>query len=338
MRGDSGFDTSVLLPVFLRQDSADAIRLLRRALESVHQQTFPGAYEIVLIDDGSPTPIESLRPAIGPELLANARILRLYRNNGIVHALNTGLNQSRYPFIARIDADDRWLPGKIAKQFALFRADPDLSITATGMTTVDPSFAPIDEHVRPGDWAGILAFFIDVGCPFPHGSVLARREVWRLLGGYSHDPAVAHCEDYALWGTWLRFFKPAMVEESLYHHTISGHSVSAIHSRSQRQASGRICAKFGALDPVARVPSALTALAEATSLSLLEAGKLAYLMWTYRLAARVPRDAFAPLQRLMPDRLVTYRSATADRVVEIERLVERNIDPPSREMACVLVR
>jgi Glycosyl transferase family 2 len=254
-------------------------------------------------------------------LLQNARFIRASRNNGLVNALNIGLIESRYPFIARMDADDRWLPTKIEKQFLLFDADPDLSITATGMHLVTPDGEPFETHIRAGDWNGILRFFIDGGCPFPHGSILARREIFHLMGGYSHRPATAHCEDYALWGNWLRFFKPAMVEEALYDYTVSTNSVLSVQTEQQRQAAGAVNACFKALDPVERVPKALADLADATGLSVLEAGVLAYTLWSFRLSVRLPEAALRPLDALMPDRIVLRREASDCPVVDLERIV-----------------
>lgn len=338
MQRDREFGTSVLLPVYFRQGADQESRFLRRAIESVQRQTYPGPHEILIIDDGSPTPIETLRMQIGPaELFENVRFIRTSRNNGLVNALNFGLNESRYPFIARMDHDDRWSPGKIAKQFALFSADPDLSISATGMTLVDSSSKVLETHVRPGDWSGILNFFIDVGCPFPHGSVLARRDVWRLLGGYSHDPSTAHCEDYALWGIWLRFFKPAMVEEALYDYTVSDHSVSSAHRSQQASASGQVNARFRALDPVQRVPAALMALAEAFGISVLEAGKLAYSLWAFRMSVRAPVAAVSPLRQLMPDRIVMGHPDRDRSVVEVERLIGRPAPIEERDTVRVQV-
>jgi hypothetical protein len=311
---------SVLLPIFFQENSTERIKLLSRALESVEEQKFPGPHEILIIDDGSPTPIETAAALIcSDELLQNVRFIRVSRNNGLVNALNIGLIESCFPLIARIDADDRWLPTKIEKQFLLFDADPDLSITATGMHLVTPAGEPFETHIRPGDWNGILRFFINVGCPFPHGSILARRDIFHLMGGYSHLPTTAYCEDYALWGHWLRFFKPAMVEEALYHG-----SVSSPHSEHKCKASGLVNARFQAIKPVERVPSALAELAAATGLSLLEAGVLAYNLWRFRLSVVLPEAALGPLDALIPDRLLLRREESDCRVVDLERIVGRH--------------
>jgi glycosyltransferase involved in cell wall biosynthesis len=325
MSGTEATATTVLLPVYFADATAEHLRFLQRALESVHVQEFPGPYEVLIVDDGSPTPVESHAAAFGPDLTRHVRFVRQARNGGLVHALNTGLMQSRHPFIARIDADDRWLPTKIAKQFAQFAQDPDLTVSATGMTLVDEAGKPIEPHVRPGDWKGILKFFTDVGCPFPHGSVLARREIYHLVGGYPHDPAVSHCEDYALWGVWLRFFKPAMVEEALYDYTVSASSVSEQNKIQQLTASEAISAAFLALNAPERVPVALRQLAEALGVTQLEAGIVAYRAWRYRLGLMVPPDAIAPLRQLMPDRIVKAASTAGRQGLTLDQLLPRPV-------------
>jgi glycosyltransferase involved in cell wall biosynthesis len=311
---------TVLLPVFFRETSSQGILMLRRALESVRDQRFPSDYEIVIVDDGSPTPVVSHTDALGIAA-KGVRWLRSFRNTGLVHALNTGLAAARFPLIARIDADDRWCAGKIEKQLRLFSEDPDLTITATGMTRVTPEEDEIDQHVRPGDWGGILRFFVDVGCPFPHGSVIARTDTFRLLGGYPHDPAFSHCEDYALWGTWLRFFKPAMIEEALYNYTVSPGSLSGIHDVQQRKASGVVNAVFRDLDLADTLPAAMTELADKLRVSLIDAGKLCFFLWRFRIPVRLPAEALAPLQAVLPDRLVAA-AIGQERVLTISRVLE----------------
>ncbi|NLS08115.1 glycosyltransferase [Rhizobium sp. P32RR-XVIII] len=300
---------SVLLPVFFRHVSVTQSRLLREALESVVDQRYGGLLEILLVDDGSPTPIETLAHQLGPAA-RHVRWLRLYRNRGIVGALNAGIAAAKTPLIARIDADDLWLDGKLQAQVAQFIEDPDLTISATGMVRVDTRGAEIDRHVRPGDWSGILRFFVENGCPFPHGSIVADRRIYRALGGYPSSGTVRHCEDYALWGTWLRFFKPAMVEKALYSYRVSGGSVSSEHAAQQTAASQGVRHRFERLELAYVLPKVLPTLAEALGVSLFEAGLLAYTAWHFRPAMAIPEDAIVPLGAVLPDRVLT-RTETA---------------------------
>ena len=304
----SDLSISVVLPAYLRVPDAMQIQLLKRALESILDQGMPVDYEILVIDDGSPAPIFDSAPALG-EAANHVNWIRVPTNRGLVNALNTGIVAARNFLVARLDADDVWLPTKIEKQLALFERDPDLTITATGMSMVDAAGNAIAEHIRPGDWNGILNFFVEVGCPFPHGSVLARRDIYRLLGGYSHNAGLSHCEDFALWGTWLRFFKPAMIEESLYSYTVSDTSVSAIHQDQQRNASHVVQRSFAKGDLVHRLPKALDSLARCLGISMIEAGKLAYLIWHFKPDVTLPRAALEALTVILFDREFSTVSA-----------------------------
>ncbi len=300
----SNLGISVLLPVFLREPSDKAVSDLTIALDSVLSQDYPAAFEIIVIDDGSDWPIADLLGGTAYRSNSRIRWLRLPRNGGIVSALNFGLAVSEYEFVARIDRDDRWRTGKIEKQMRLFTADPDLSIVGTGMALVHENGDPTVNLVRPGSWAGILKFMVEVGCPFPHGSIVARKSVFMLLGSYPHDPKFAHCEDFALWGLWLRFFKPAMVEEVLYDYTVSSNSVSAVHAEQQRRASGLVHQRFLDIGNSTRIPTALQNLTETLGLSVLEAGRLCFLIWKYVPTITVPKQAVQHMQALMPDRWI----------------------------------
>jgi glycosyltransferase involved in cell wall biosynthesis len=291
---------SVVLPVFFRHVSAVQTRLLRAALESVLDQRYSGPIELLVVDDGSPHPVQALAGELGA---AGQRIrwLRLPQNRGIVGALNAGIAAAEYGLIARMDADDLWLDGKLNAQLAQFQEDADLTISATGMIRVNPDGAKIDSHIRPGDWAGILRFFVEGGCPFPHGSVVADKRVYQILGGYSYSADLRHCEDYSLWGVWLRFFKPAMVEQALYSYRVSRGSVSSEHAEQQVRAAQMVRRRFEAINVAKIVPQALPALAEALGASLFDAGRLAYQVWHFRATVRIPEAARAPLAELLPD-------------------------------------
>lgn len=299
---DVNHSISVLLPVFMRQHTAEDIRLLRRALESIKDQKLAVPHEILLVDDGSPQPVSDCAAQLGAAA-QDVTWVRIQHNAGLVNALNTGLHQARHAWIARLDADDRWCDGKMDKQLALLAADPELSIVATGMARVKADGSPIDTHIRPGDWNGILRFYVEEGCPFPHGSVVGRTEVYRLLGGYPHDGSVSHCEDYTLWGTWLRFFKPAMVEEALYDYTVSETSVSSVHGHQQARAAQVARERFARGNLAGRLPLALQRLAQALDVPLATAGRVAYLIWRFARNVELPQAALEPLQVVLFDRV-----------------------------------
>src|SRR5207245_4563349 len=79
---------------------------VRQAVESVLAQTVPD-FELLGVDDGSPTPIaDSLEGIDDPRM----RVIRHERNRGISAARNTALRVARAPLVSQLDSDDLWEP------------------------------------------------------------------------------------------------------------------------------------------------------------------------------------------------------------------------------------
>lgn len=126
-------DVSVILPTFNRT------RSLTAAVMSVLTQSYRNL-ELIVVDDGSTEDVEGLLRQIEDKRL---RYIRRPRNGGAAAARNTGLAAATGRFIAFQDSDDIWLPGKLAKQIALFAQLPDHVRVVTGAKIVygrDPSF------------------------------------------------------------------------------------------------------------------------------------------------------------------------------------------------------
>jgi len=308
-------DVSVVIPSLIRTPSFQAITRLNRAIMSILEQDFPGRFEIVLVDDHSPEPIQFLLKNTGFHYDADLRIIRMPRSNGLVQALNTGIMAAKYDLIARLDDDDIWLPGKIAKQLHRFAHDPDLSIIATSMRLVFEDGRPPEDHIRPDGWSRILHFFCDVGCPFAHGSILARKDVFRVLGGYPQTAEVSHCEDYALWANWVRFFKPGMIEEIFYDYTVSPTSVSSVNAQRNQRISDKIKSEFKLLEVNDLTPTAIYEIAGILGVSILQAGVICFRLWHYNATATLPEAMLTPLRSLLPDRNVRPLATPGNRRV-----------------------
>ena len=103
---------SVLLPV--RNGGA----WFALALQSILDQDGCD-FELIVIDDGSSDGTSELLAAC-PD--ARLRVLRR-EGGGLVAALNAGLELARGDYVARMDADDIALPGRLARQAATLDAD-----------------------------------------------------------------------------------------------------------------------------------------------------------------------------------------------------------------------
>ncbi len=108
---------SVIIPVY------QAERFLEAAVASVLDQ--PVALELILVEDGSRDGSAELCRRLA-EGRANVRVLRHPDgvNRGAGASRNLGLEHARGRYVAFLDADDRYLPGRFARDLALLEADP----------------------------------------------------------------------------------------------------------------------------------------------------------------------------------------------------------------------
>jgi hypothetical protein len=118
---------------------------------------------------------------------------------GQTGALNKGLLMIDSPLVARMDADDVCMPGRIERQIeALGHSGDDVAVVGSGVTLISP------EGEAEGGWSGSLRgrgeFLFSLlanTVPLYHPAVMFRREAVASVGGY--DPDFAPAEDYDLW-------------------------------------------------------------------------------------------------------------------------------------------
>ena len=176
---------SVIIPAF------NAERFIQEALESVFQQTFRDV-EVVVVNDGS---TDGTCQAVQPYL---SRIVYVEQENKkLPTARNAGAAASSGEYLAFLDADDCFLPEKLAQQVAYLDAHPAVGLVASGYDYVDAdgSFLRRVESWRQGDQITLLSL-LRGGLTAVH-AVLMRREWFERVGGF--DPAFAHCEDMDFW-------------------------------------------------------------------------------------------------------------------------------------------
>ena len=104
---------SVIIPVY------NGEKYLRESIESIFSQTYT-SLELIVVDDGSTDQ---------SRLIANSYpgIRYIFQNNaGHASARNRGIQTARGHYLSFLDADDLWLPEKLALQMAAFDAVPDL--------------------------------------------------------------------------------------------------------------------------------------------------------------------------------------------------------------------
>lgn len=118
--GRGPVSVSVVIPVYNGEAT------IVDAVASVLAQTEP-AFEVLVVDDGC----DDHTPALVDALAAKHSCVRRLRqdpNAGQAAALNLGIAAATGTFLAFLDADDVWLPDKLARQLACFAANPQLDV------------------------------------------------------------------------------------------------------------------------------------------------------------------------------------------------------------------
>lgn len=175
---------SVVIPAYnCQQYVAIAIRSALTQ-ENIH--------EVIVVDDGSTDETGAIASQLTHPKLRYTR----QQNKGVSAARNQGISLATSPLIAFLDADDYFLPGKLAQQAALFAANPQLGLVQSGWQQVD-SLGQLICQVTPWEEAPELTLenWLRFKPVLPSALMVQRQ--WLLdVGGF--DPQLQAAEDIDL--------------------------------------------------------------------------------------------------------------------------------------------
>ncbi len=115
---------------------------------------------------------------------------------GLVSALNTGLRIASGTFIARMDADDISMPGRLARQREYFESHPGSIAVGGQLRLIDSAGRAFGVRNYPTNPRRILRMLRHRSV-LAHPATMIRAGALRDVGGY-REPFVA-AEDYDLW-------------------------------------------------------------------------------------------------------------------------------------------
>ena len=194
------------------------------ALDSVLAQTAP-PHEIVVCDDGS---TDDLDAALAP--FQERIVLVRKENGGEASAKNAAARAATGEFVAILDADDVYLPGRLEALGALASARPDLDVLTTdahleaGGRVVRRVYGP-DWTFEVGDQRRAI-----LERNFVFGLAAVRRELLLEVGGF--DEAIRFTTD---WECWMRLIlggsRAGAVLEPLARYRVRRTALSADRTR-----------------------------------------------------------------------------------------------------------
>lgn len=123
-------EVSVIIPVY------NVERYVAAAISSVLKQTFAD-FELIIVDDGGSDASMEICRAF-QEKDKRIRIVE-QKNRGLAGARNTGIRNARGKYIALLDSDDLWYPGKLAVHIYHLRMNRDVGVSYCPSELIDES-------------------------------------------------------------------------------------------------------------------------------------------------------------------------------------------------------
>lgn len=188
-------------------------------------------FEFIVVDDGS----TDASAAILEGYRADDR-LRILRqpNSGLTRALARGLAEARGEFIARQDAGDVSLPGRLAEQRDFLSLQPGATMVACAVQFIGPSRELLYRSSKPllELNEGLKRLDIDrLSGPPHHGATMFRRDAYLAVGGYRLPFVVA--QDIDLWLRMAERGSCLGMHESLYQARLEAGSISSRRREEQ---------------------------------------------------------------------------------------------------------
>lgn len=202
--------TSPLVSVVVPAHNAGSY--LRECIESVVSQDY-SPLELIVVDDGSTDDTPNILSEYAHRICAIKQ-----ENSGAAAARNNGMARAAGKYIAFLDSDDVWLPGKLRQQVAVLEDDPAVGLVCSrwrcwypdesgSYPPHDKEAAPRREEAAPGK-SGWLYTDLLKGCIVWTSTVVIRREVVDAVGGF--DPELRRGQDYDYW---LRVSRVTQIKE-----------------------------------------------------------------------------------------------------------------------------
>jgi glycosyltransferase involved in cell wall biosynthesis len=159
---------SVIIPTY------NAEKFIAQTIQSVLEQTYQD-FEILVIDDGSPDRSVEVCQQFQDDRL---RIIR-QPNRGVPGARNTGIRAAKGEFIALLDADDIWLPEKLATHVQHLDQRPEVGISFSYSALIDDNGALTGLYQKPKRMDNITPDYVLCRNPIGNGSAaVLRRQVF----------------------------------------------------------------------------------------------------------------------------------------------------------------
>lgn len=220
---------SVLMPV------RNGLPHVREAVQSILRQDYRNI-QFIIVNDGS---IDGTADYLSS--VSDSRLLVVNSTgNGLVTALNQGLDLCQGRYTARMDADDISAPGRISTQMRAAFSDDAIGVISSDIERISSLSQSLGVerggNLSPSDLRNSMLFESKYK-PIVHPTVLFKTDLVRLAGGYRHYDA---SEDRDLWLRLVDRTRFVRLSEVLLQYRMTPTGVS--RSKRVQQTAGSIMA------------------------------------------------------------------------------------------------
>lgn len=170
----------------------NSVEYLEYAIISVIAQTHK-KWELILVDDGSTDGSLELAENFA-KLDSRVRVISDGQNRKLPYRLNQIIDEAKYCYIARMDADDLIHPRRLEKQLKFLEENPNFDLVSSGLVSIDnnnnvygyrsPSSLNVDFNK------------VNISYPINHATILVRKR-WYERNKYNVN--YPRSQDYELW-------------------------------------------------------------------------------------------------------------------------------------------
>lgn len=199
--------------------------LVRRAMESVLNQTATDWVHVVVNDGGAVEPLAALAEELASRYQGRLQLLHLSANLGMQAAANHGIRESRSEFLAIHDDDDSWAPDFLTKTVGYLQTAGVESPYQGVITQTEKIWEDLEEGGRIVEVSRenyqpleqVELFRLGYQNPFPPIAFLFRRAALETVGEF--DPRFSVAADLEFNFRFLQRYEIGVLRQTLafYH-------------------------------------------------------------------------------------------------------------------------
>lgn len=201
----------------------NAEKYLDESIKSILNQTFRD-FEFIIFEDGSN---DGTRTIIKKYVKKDKRIRVIFNKRnigyvGFIRNLNRGIKLAQGKYIARQDADDVSLPGRLKKQYEFLEKNKDIFLCGTNLKQITEKGVVVATKSLETNWKIIKKKLQSGENQFVHTSIMFRNK-----GLFYHEKAW-FVEDFDLYLRLLtQGYKMANLEDVLVHYRLNPDSITS---------------------------------------------------------------------------------------------------------------